>query len=266
VTPDERFALVSIKLNRAYKHILDLDIQVRDFLEGRPYVARPEHDAKSRKRTFYFQERHPVTTDIVATFGDAVHNLRSALDHLVWQLVEANGGKPNSKTEFPIFENAKEYVAKKAGKIQGIGNKAIDLIDSIGPYKERRISLWWLHKLDILDKHRTLLAAGIRPMGHSASPRLKEKIAEGMRTASFPNQAVRNISQLFVAIPIVGGVLKDGDVLITGPDSEVQDNMEFVFYVALNEPGIIEPRPIVPVAQSIAKDVNRVVSILKPCL
>ncbi len=38
--------------------------------------------------------------------GDVIHNLRSALDHLAWQLVILDGGQPNDSTQFPIYESA----------------------------------------------------------------------------------------------------------------------------------------------------------------
>lgn len=37
--------------------------------------------------------------------GDLTHNLRCALDHLVWQLVLREGHEPTRRNEFPIFEN-----------------------------------------------------------------------------------------------------------------------------------------------------------------
>jgi hypothetical protein len=39
---------------------------------------------------------------VVKRPNDAVHNLRSALDYLAWQLVEVNGNTPNEKTCFCI--------------------------------------------------------------------------------------------------------------------------------------------------------------------
>ena len=43
--------------------------------------------------------------------GEAAHQLRSALDHLVWQLVIANTGATptGTKSGFPIFKNEKGY-------------------------------------------------------------------------------------------------------------------------------------------------------------
>src|SRR5439155_21053237 len=44
--------------------------------------------------------------------GDFVHNIRSALDYLAWQLVILNGKRPNSAVQFPIFTTCGEFVTK----------------------------------------------------------------------------------------------------------------------------------------------------------
>lgn len=41
--------------------------------------------------------------------GDYVHNVRSALDHVVWQLVIANRGAPGRHTQFPIALTEKHW-------------------------------------------------------------------------------------------------------------------------------------------------------------
>jgi hypothetical protein len=35
--------------------------------------------------------------------GEIIHDLRSSLDHVVWQLVIANGSLPGYWNQFPIF-------------------------------------------------------------------------------------------------------------------------------------------------------------------
>src|SRR5690606_21763862 len=40
---------------------------------------------------------------VSAIVGDVLHNLRSALDQLAWQLVLFDGGTPNQLTTFPVL-------------------------------------------------------------------------------------------------------------------------------------------------------------------
>ena len=95
--------------------------------------------------------------------GDAIHNLRTALDHLVWQLVEAGGGTPNDRTAFPIVaadaKAAQRYgSAVGQGEIAKISPGAFKLLESIQPYNGGDKTLVEIHELDIWDKHRLILA------------------------------------------------------------------------------------------------------------
>lgn len=105
----------------------------------------------------YFADNPPSPDATWALIiGDCVHNLRSALDHLAWQLVILAGNTPTEQTQFPI--SPKLCTPKVAG---GISGQATRLIESIQP-KHRRNPigerLWRIRVLDIIDKHRQLLA------------------------------------------------------------------------------------------------------------
>lgn len=62
----------------------------------------------------------------VAIAGDVISNLRSARDHLAWQLVESAGGRPGRHTGFPIFDSLERYDKGKGGKVQGMRQEAIE--------------------------------------------------------------------------------------------------------------------------------------------
>lgn len=109
--------------------------------------------------------------------GDLVHNLRSALDHMVWDLVILNPDsvEPDSKIEFPIYSDRAQYGLPHEAprKLRGIVPEAVDLIEDAHPYHSpnaKRNALWLLRELDIADKYRTLLLtgsiAGLRSYGH----------------------------------------------------------------------------------------------------
>jgi hypothetical protein len=97
--------------------------------------------------------------DAVATAGDIVHNLRSALDHLAYQLVVVGSEKePSRRVEFPIAKDFATYEAEKTKKVQGMRPIAIKAIDNVKPYKGGNEPLWRIHELDNIDKHRTLFS------------------------------------------------------------------------------------------------------------
>lgn len=94
--------------------------------------------------------------------GDFAHNVRSALDHLVWQLVIRDGGKPGRHNGFPIYDTEAEYVAsvveKPLGPLAGI-NRASDewaFIERQQPYHvtQGEPYLPILRYLSNHDKHR----------------------------------------------------------------------------------------------------------------
>jgi hypothetical protein len=90
--------------------------------------------------------------------GDVVHNLRSSLDHLAWQLVEAGGGTPGRQTYFPITESVKKYKAAiKSGAIEGMSAGARKLVEASQRYATNDDTLWNIHELDRIDKHRLLI-------------------------------------------------------------------------------------------------------------
>jgi hypothetical protein len=161
MTADHRLRLIRIKIERAYQHIRELEsMPMPDTLHA--YSVRIDHNAKLQA---YPVQGIPINA--AAAAGDAVHNLRSALDHLAYQLVIVglNHGEvrkePAYKIQFPISHSPDSYPSEKRRKIEGIQRPAEDAIDALKPYKTGNDGLWTLHQLDIFDKHRDFLSVGV---------------------------------------------------------------------------------------------------------
>lgn len=92
------------------------------------------------------------------TIGDAFHNLRASLDHLIWQLVESNGNTPTQKNAFPIGADEPEYKSLAKRYLDGVAPAAVSAIDLLTPWRRANDALWLLHHLNICDKHRLLLS------------------------------------------------------------------------------------------------------------
>lgn len=104
----------------------------------------------------------PMPEVIPLLFGDAVHNLRSALDHLARQLVIANNATPRDGprgTSFVIWTSKPAYLHQRATIEQIIGRRATLVLDGIRPYARGNPNLWQLNALDIIDKHRVPVTA-----------------------------------------------------------------------------------------------------------
>jgi hypothetical protein len=108
--------------------------------------------------------------------GDGMHNLRCALDHLVWQLVLLDSGEEGTdQNQFPICDTGRSYWDTKKGqsmrdrRLQGVNEGHRAVIDEMQPYRTyapgKAHPLSTLRDLDNIDKHRlihtTLFVPGI---------------------------------------------------------------------------------------------------------
>jgi hypothetical protein len=175
---------VQSKIDRALEHIKSLQDKSASFLEGQPYdiAQKPQADGWERA-IFHVQREPPLELGVIA--GDFAHNLRSGLDHLIYQLaVLDTGGDPPNRTGFPIFEDEGAY--RRPGRINrpsyrdlllaGINEAHRALVDAEQPYADRVLSDSSTHPLAALrrfsntDKHRLIHTAIGRPTQVRATP------------------------------------------------------------------------------------------------
>jgi len=95
--------------------------------------------------------------------GDAIHDLRSALDHLIWQLATVHLGRvPTNRQapniQFPEVRRLKDFTGHR--NLRYIDTSDIDRLKPFQPYK--RLNRGQLHplpkliKLSNVDKHRRI--------------------------------------------------------------------------------------------------------------
>lgn len=164
------------KLSRGIHHRAEVDRLVKAFVKTKPYTIRSEIEPQSRDKVWYLNNTPrtpPLSVSISA--GDAVYNLRSALDHLAWQLVINNGNQPDERTAFPISESPDYWNRWWKAKTEGMSDPAVALIKCYQPCFQTHhyLGLWasWLEGLSNIDKHRhlhvTLSAANGGLFSHS---------------------------------------------------------------------------------------------------
>jgi len=173
------------KVRRANFHYTEV-VEAWDKL-ARSYYTRPDaYTVEIRdngcKHVYRAGPHFPsIDPDWGLVLGDAIHNLRSALDHLAWQLVIANGGTPHDGmggTQFPVVEKPKQIAISG-----GIDAQALQIIDDVQPYHGTSDgqNLLLLNKLDIMDKHHfaivTAMVAG--NWGRVVDPRFPTIIEKG---------------------------------------------------------------------------------------
>lgn len=152
------------KIDRARRLVDDVSARARDYFAEDPFTLEEHEDSGTdgwlilRARV---RSQPPV--ELPALAGDAVHNARSALDHLAWRLVEANGSIPDEYTCFPIADQPTGYRKKLKRALRGAAPEVWDAVRAMSPWRDGDDLLWKLHRLDVVDKHRLLLiVAAIR--------------------------------------------------------------------------------------------------------
>jgi len=221
------------KIEWAEKHIRDLQSLLSKFTRSDFYTVSVKAHPKQGTNFLCFNIRHfrfPVD-DAALTIGDALHNLRSALDLMYYETVLACGGIPTDWTRFPICKTGEELAvrwAKSALKQKQVSCPVIGLIlDTVKPYETGNPLLWSLHALNIRDKHQLLIPmvkfmgfAGIRleddkgrRIGKSAYT-MDQTCAIRLRDANDRKVTIKNKGHAAMAILFDEGTPLQGESII----------------------------------------------------
>jgi hypothetical protein len=157
---------VRAKIARADEHLALLDTEVRAFVDGdpQPYaLSIPYLDMESGWYIVYGIVNHGPPLRLGVIVGDVAHNARSALDHLVWQLVLLNGATPDQNNAFPMAVSESGWnAALKQKRLRGVSEAHRGIIQSVQPYKgpngPERTYTGMLAYLSNIDKHQVVHA------------------------------------------------------------------------------------------------------------
>jgi hypothetical protein len=149
-----------LKVERAYRHIHELNHVLDEFLQTDFYTAGMEENPDTGRYTFRVSMASQLPAEIPLSMGDAVHNMRSALDHLAAGIVR-RAGLSGKHTYFPFDEERQGLITRlNKGPIKQAcpGIKDI-IVDKVKSYRGGNTPLWELNKLDNIDKHNLLIPA-----------------------------------------------------------------------------------------------------------
>lgn len=273
---DERLALVGLKIKRAEKHFIELQGARDAFLATKPYRVIKKVDPE---RAYKMAQVAPVPDWIGAIIGDAVHNLRSALDHITRQLVLVALGVDDTNLEphFPNGDKAGQYESALRGMKQKgwLRDDAFHALLAVQAYKRGNgHQVWVLNRLNNIDKHRVILTTGasLRSFNLGAAlsriPWASYETAEGIRRemgTGRPVGTAHPVINLFMRPANIQCPLKVGDKLLVG-GMELDPDNDFRFDIALNEPEIAERKPVLETLKHFADAVSGIVTTLRPCL
>lgn len=170
------------KMRRAEAHIRSLRERLEDINADPPWSVKPEPGRQANETAFRLHVRSSIPVDLVTVVGDAVHNMRSALDTIAFALAREYVGSPLSEsqeqaTKFPIckdpqsFEDfvkqrnrralygPQERLALRCVQPFAFAEEARELgVDPRTTPEEDRDSdaIYRLHQVSNIDKHRRL--------------------------------------------------------------------------------------------------------------
>ncbi len=153
------FSGARLKIERANQHISEL-VTVLAFFSKEDFCRLSvEEDSNTRQHVIQLEMTKSLPITIPLVMGDIVHNLRSSLDLMFWEVVTIAGQTPTQYTKFPFRKTRDELVATLDGrKEQPLPAAIIGLIvDTIKPYPGGNDALYSLHQIDIMDKHKLLV-------------------------------------------------------------------------------------------------------------
>lgn len=149
---DPPFTASRRKLARAMRYIEELDQSIEKYFSGKWYTCTFD-ETKGLNLTIFGV---PRDADIAA--GDAIHNMRSALDLLAVEAVKRGGGDPKD-VYYPFCEKGASFEATfQTRKLHKAPAPIQAIVRGSKPYPDGDATLHALHKLDIRDKHQALIA------------------------------------------------------------------------------------------------------------
>lgn len=236
------------KIDRANKHVRELDDALSDFNTSKPYaiVCEPNDDG-SRHEVRLVLTDPDVLDQWSCMIGDFLHNLRCALDYILYAAILAEGSVPED-TEFPIFTskskfhrtNARTRAATSWSGLNKIRQVTVPevrgMIKNAQPYRRdgdpEQHPLALLGFLENADKHASLhpvflvhrtgqLSLGVHPKGALVHAHLFDTLEDATRpvlldVSTSPGAHITNVDFEFtmeVAIDVRGVVRNLKEVL-----------------------------------------------------
>ena len=190
------FEGINAKIRRARDQINSLKSDMDRFCEDIQQSIVHEVCQDADEQVWVFRDAPPnVPIEWSVRLGEILYNLRSALDHLVWQLVLANGQNPGRHNAFPIVNKQCNWQGATS-QLKDVTPEVEIMIKRLQPYTGGigfpfDVSAFWkLNSLCNIDKHRYLHLVAIVPdvdgisyekpdgspslQGHSHAGKIKE--------------------------------------------------------------------------------------------
>lgn len=165
-----KFRASHLKVNRAAHHIDELNAEFAAYTATAPlklvweqidWIERFESIYPSNSKLVGLVSRihNPVPEKLAPIIGDVVHNLRSALDIMMTEVVlNHDAGAVTRLLCFPMWEDdSKKKNALSKSQVGRAAPIVQTLVEAWEPFRGGRSRLFALHELWNLDKHRSII-------------------------------------------------------------------------------------------------------------
>jgi hypothetical protein len=211
------------KILWAAKHLKSLDAETTMYFDQKPGEVVAETDPDTNRIILRFSEKIPVPPAIPLAIGDALQNLRSALDYLVWELVLASSNNPTKDHMFPICSAPEAFEDQiRRRRLDGVTPQAIAEIRGLQPFHYGKN--WEKAPIQVLDtlvnvnKHRRLLLS-VLAAHHSRTEFIGTQTGHSVQTTLTPRYDKAEIA--IGPAPIV--------------DEEMEVKGKAIFFITFNE-------------------------------
>jgi hypothetical protein len=167
-----------------------MEPEIKAFVEADPITLRSKHNLKGsddpiRFAWFVAEMTNPPKHWALAA-GDAIQNIRAALDHAVWAIVVKEKGTGFAeanypKIDFPIADRASRFPSRRLAEI-GLPKPVMQVLEDAQPYERQHSAVrddasWLIRALSNVDKHRLLHVVGL--IGEDATVRSMPRLDNG---------------------------------------------------------------------------------------
>ena len=253
-TADELKFAAGWKLKWARHHINKFVARSNAFLAERPFTLMERHQRKAGKTTYRVKVEKTMLPEFSLIIGDAIHNMRAALDIVLFEMA----GHVEPKIAFPFPDKPDTIKAAiKERKVRAAGEKVVEAITRLQPYPTGEHLLYFIHALDIQDKHRLLILAGQRAVFTTGSG--NDKIL-GPMLREYPKPGVNIILDGPEETNLV--TIRRPYVTRDLPDSENEAKVQPAFTITFGETEIFSGNPVVNILRGLTDEAEAAVDAI----
>jgi len=150
------FRSAHLKIDRAKHHVEELNGRILRFQSEHPHEIIIEADPEPGYKVYKFRLTEPVPfADFSVLIGDALGNMRAALDHATYACAVINKSPSFRTCNFPFGKDAAAF-NRAVKRCSSVPNDIQTLLGTFQAHKDGNVMLWRMNKMCNGDKHASI--------------------------------------------------------------------------------------------------------------